>query len=93
MVLIDVATCAPLLAKSRQAVHLGDRLGNCAPGGRLQHAARSWVCLGQAQDMVAVPLIVKAGDTLLFDTTALHGIEVIHSGLVSYLSAIYTLRE
>ncbi|MDP9606205.1 UNVERIFIED_ORG: hypothetical protein J2W38_006025 [Variovorax paradoxus] len=30
---------------------------------------------------------------MLFDTTALHGIEVIHSGLVSYLSAIYTLRE
>lgn len=43
--------------------------------------------------MVAVPLIVKAGDPLLFNTTALHGIEVIHSGLVSYLSAIYTLRE
>ncbi|WP_093206198.1 helix-turn-helix domain-containing protein [Variovorax sp. YR750] len=36
---------------------------------------------------------VGAGDTLLFDATALHGIEVIHSGPVSYLSVVFTLRE
>ena len=36
---------------------------------------------------------VGAGDTLLFDATALHGIEAIHSGPVSYLSVVSTLRE
>ncbi|RTD84970.1 XRE family transcriptional regulator [Variovorax atrisoli] len=36
---------------------------------------------------------VGAGDTLLFDATALHGIETIHSGPVSYLSVIFTLRD
>jgi len=36
---------------------------------------------------------VGAGDTLLFDATVLHGIEAIHSGPVSYLSAVFTLRE
>ncbi|WP_418120526.1 helix-turn-helix domain-containing protein [Variovorax sp. 350MFTsu5.1] len=36
---------------------------------------------------------VGAGDTLLFDATVLHGIEVIHSGPVSYLSVVSTLRE
>ena len=36
---------------------------------------------------------VGAGDTLLFDATALHGIEAIHSGPVSYLSVVFTLRE
>jgi transcriptional regulator with XRE-family HTH domain len=36
---------------------------------------------------------VRAGDSLLFDATALHGIETIHSGTVSYLSVVFTLRE
>ena len=36
---------------------------------------------------------VGAGDTLLFDATALHGIEAIHSGPVSYLSVVFTLRD
>lgn len=36
---------------------------------------------------------VRAGDSLLFDATALHGIETIHSGPVSYLSTVFTLRE
>ncbi|SEM05518.1 transcriptional regulator, XRE family with cupin sensor [Variovorax sp. YR750] len=36
---------------------------------------------------------VGAGDTLLFDATPLHGIEVIHSRPVSYLSVVFTLRE
>ena len=36
---------------------------------------------------------VGAGDTLLFDATALHGIEAIHAGPVSYLSVVFTLRE
>ncbi|MGN8084120.1 helix-turn-helix domain-containing protein [Variovorax sp. 22077] len=36
---------------------------------------------------------VGAGDTLLFDATALHGIEAIHSRPVSYLSVVSTLRE
>ena len=36
---------------------------------------------------------VNAGDTLLFDAMALHGIEAIHSGPVSYLSVVFTLRE
>ena len=36
---------------------------------------------------------VGAGDTLLFDATALHGIDAIHSGPVSYLSVVFTLRD
>lgn len=36
---------------------------------------------------------VGAGDTLLFDATALHGIEAIHSRPMSYLSVVLTLRE
>nr|WP_218088526.1 XRE family transcriptional regulator [Variovorax sp. SG517] len=36
---------------------------------------------------------VGAGDTLLFDATALHGIEAIHAGPVSYLSVVFTLRD
>ena len=36
---------------------------------------------------------VGAGDMLLFDATVLHGIKVIHSGPVSYLSVVSTLRE
>ncbi|KIQ35478.1 XRE family transcriptional regulator [Variovorax paradoxus] len=36
---------------------------------------------------------VRAGDSLLFDATALHGIEAIQSGPVSYLSVVFTLRE
>jgi transcriptional regulator with XRE-family HTH domain len=36
---------------------------------------------------------VGAGDSLLFDATALHGIKAIQSGPVSYLSVVFTLRE
>ncbi|WP_062365096.1 helix-turn-helix domain-containing protein [Variovorax paradoxus] len=36
---------------------------------------------------------VGAGDSLLFEATALHGIETIQSGPVSYLSVVSTLRE
>jgi quercetin dioxygenase-like cupin family protein len=36
---------------------------------------------------------VSVGDSLLFDATALHGIETIRSGPVSYLSVVFTLRE
>ncbi|WP_012747119.1 XRE family transcriptional regulator [Variovorax paradoxus] len=36
---------------------------------------------------------VRAGDSLLFDATALHGIEVIEVQPVSYLSVVFTLRE
>jgi transcriptional regulator with XRE-family HTH domain len=36
---------------------------------------------------------VEAGDSLLFEATALHGIEAIQSGPVSYLSVVFTLRE
>ncbi|MDH6165529.1 transcriptional regulator with XRE-family HTH domain [Variovorax boronicumulans] len=36
---------------------------------------------------------VKAGDSLLFDATALHGIEAIQAQPVSYLSVVFTLRE
>jgi quercetin dioxygenase-like cupin family protein len=36
---------------------------------------------------------VRAGDSLLFEATALHGIEAIQSGPVSYLSVVFTLRE
>jgi len=35
----------------------------------------------------------RAGDTLLFDATALHGIEAVGAGPVSYLSVIFALRE
>lgn len=35
---------------------------------------------------------VRAGDSLLFEATALHGIEAIQSGPVSYLSVVFTLR-
>ncbi|WP_307867073.1 XRE family transcriptional regulator [Variovorax sp. E3] len=34
-----------------------------------------------------------AGDSLLFDATALHGIEAIGEEAVSYLSVVFTLRE
>lgn len=34
-----------------------------------------------------------AGDSLLFDATALHGIEAIGSEPVSYLSVVFTLRD
>ena len=37
--------------------------------------------------------LVRAGDSLLFDATALHGIEAIDSGPVSYLSVALTLRN
>jgi transcriptional regulator with XRE-family HTH domain len=36
---------------------------------------------------------VGAGDSLLFEATALHGIEAIQNGPVSYLSVVFTLRE
>ena len=36
---------------------------------------------------------VRAGDSLLFDSTALHGIEAIQAQPVSYLSVVFTLRE
>ncbi|MET3373344.1 transcriptional regulator with XRE-family HTH domain [Variovorax boronicumulans] len=36
---------------------------------------------------------VRAGDSLLFEATALHGIEAIQGGPVSYLSLVFTLRE
>ncbi|WP_256230254.1 MULTISPECIES: helix-turn-helix domain-containing protein [Variovorax] len=36
---------------------------------------------------------VRAGDALLFDATALHGIEAIEVPPVSYLSVVFTLRE
>lgn len=36
---------------------------------------------------------VKAGDPLLFDGTALHGIEAIQAQPVSCLSVVFTLRE
>jgi transcriptional regulator with XRE-family HTH domain len=36
---------------------------------------------------------VRAGDSLVFDATALHGIEAIHVRPVSYLSVVSTLRE
>lgn len=36
---------------------------------------------------------VRAGDSLLFDATVLHGIEAIQSQPVSYLSVVFTLRE
>jgi len=36
---------------------------------------------------------VKAGDSLLFEASALHGIETIHSGPVSYISVVFTLRD
>jgi transcriptional regulator with XRE-family HTH domain len=36
---------------------------------------------------------VRAGDSLLFDATALHGIEAIQTHPVSYLSVVFTLRE
>jgi len=36
---------------------------------------------------------VGAGDSLLFDATALHGVEAIQVQPVSYLSVVFTLRE
>ncbi|QOF76169.1 helix-turn-helix domain-containing protein [Variovorax sp. 38R] len=36
---------------------------------------------------------VRAGDSLLFEATALHGIEAIQGGPVSYLSVVFTMRE
>jgi transcriptional regulator with XRE-family HTH domain len=36
---------------------------------------------------------VGAGDSLLFEATALHGIEAIQTQPVSYLSVVFTLRE
>lgn len=36
---------------------------------------------------------VRAGDSLLFDATALHGIEAIEEGPVSYLSVVFTMRD
>ncbi|RRH87645.1 XRE family transcriptional regulator [Variovorax beijingensis] len=36
---------------------------------------------------------VRAGDSMLFDATALHGIEAIQTQPVSYLSVVFTLRE
>jgi len=41
----------------------------------------------------AKTVAVKAGDSLLFDATALHGIELIQVQPVSYLSVVFTLRE
>lgn len=36
---------------------------------------------------------VRAGDSLVFNATALHGIESIHVRPVSYISLVFTLRE
>ncbi|KLN53324.1 DNA-binding transcriptional repressor PuuR [Variovorax paradoxus] len=41
----------------------------------------------------AKSVAVRAGDSLLFDATALHGIEAIQTQPVSYLSVVFTLRE
>ena len=38
-------------------------------------------------------VVARAGDSLLFDATALHGIEAIDVEPVSYLSVVFTLRE
>jgi hypothetical protein len=36
---------------------------------------------------------LRAGDSLLFDATALHGIEDLGTQPVSYLSIVFTLRN
>lgn len=36
---------------------------------------------------------IRAGDSLLFDATALHGIEAIGTQPVAYLSVVFTLRD
>ena len=36
---------------------------------------------------------IATGDSLLFEATALHGIEAIQSAPVSYMSVVFTLRE
>lgn len=41
----------------------------------------------------AKTVAVRAGDSLVFDATALHGIEAIHARPVTYLSVVFTLRE
>lgn len=38
-------------------------------------------------------VVARAGDSLLFDATVLHGIEAIDVPPVSYLSVVFTLRE
>ena len=43
--------------------------------------------------MVRSSVAVRAGDSLLFAATALHGIEAIQKGPVSYLSVVLTLCE
>lgn len=36
---------------------------------------------------------IGTGDVLLFDASALHGIDSVEEGLVSYLSVVFTLRS
>jgi transcriptional regulator with XRE-family HTH domain len=59
------------------------------PGLKLLHVLSGKVTYRYGAKAVEV----GAGDTLLFDATALHGIQAIHSRPVAYLSVVFTLRE
>lgn len=51
------------------------------------------ICIGKNQGKQFCGMSSSPGDSLLFDAIALHGIEAIQNGPVSYLSVVFTLRE
>lgn len=71
-------------------------LPGAAPYVTFQHPGVKFLYLltGQVSYRYGAKVVsLAAGDSLLFDATALHGIEAIHSQPVAYLSVVFTLRD
>jgi transcriptional regulator with XRE-family HTH domain len=71
-------------------------LPDAKPYKAFQHPGLKFVYLlsGQVRYRYGVrDMALDVGDSLLFDATALHGIESIDEGPVSYLSVVFTMRD
>lgn len=71
-------------------------LPNAKPYVTFQHPGRKFIYLltGSINYRYGGKVIsLLQGDTLMFDATALHGVEEVAEGPVSYLSIIFTLRD
>ncbi|RYH43086.1 MAG: XRE family transcriptional regulator [Alcaligenaceae bacterium] len=69
--------------------------GDAQPYASFQHSGQKFIHLlaGRLQYRYGARLIeLASGDSLLFDASAVHGVELILERPVSYLSVIFTLR-
>lgn len=71
-------------------------LPDAQPYGTFQHPGIKFLHLqtGRVRYRYSTKVVsLGPGDSLQFDASALHGIEAIDEGPVSYLSVVFTLRE